>query len=487
METGLTKNRILSELTKSPHGKLADYIAIGKQAAVTESEFLAHLIAWNRNNGQIRDSKVALPVISLSAPIHEEFVDNALAHLALLGPREFLRAYRFALEVRPAGKMLRLRRLIQEYLRDKETGSHLNNTLVLHRKVMKELYALGHVKPTDYVNRILFRNEKPAGSVFDVISRLKEMSPTEASAEIMNRKIPFLIALGALGEKAKNPDLVLALIQRMSPTELVTNTKMLENLGVKNSPALRGAFEEGLKKAATSKANVLKTSRAVDFVEDESLKEKLRGLQDKQLKNMGPEGNWLVLADKSGSMESAIEISKQVAATLAKMVKGKVYLVFFDITPLFIDVTGLSLDQIQKATRHITANGYTSIGCGLRRMYDENIEVDGIAVVSDGAENEPPYFYQVYQVYSKKFDKQPTVYLYHCGNKDNSFNHYCRMNAIDVQTFDVANSVDFYALPNLVSTMRTNRYSLVDEVMSSKLLSLSDILKSERKEVAIHA
>ena len=44
-EQGLTKQRIFAELSKSPHGKLSEYVEIGKQAVATEGEFFKHLIA----------------------------------------------------------------------------------------------------------------------------------------------------------------------------------------------------------------------------------------------------------------------------------------------------------------------------------------------------------------------------------------------------------------------------------------------------------
>ena len=457
---------------------------MGVKAARQEPEFLAHLIAWDKIKGQVRDAKVALPVVSLMESAYpEELAENSLAHLALLGPRELLRAYRFALEVRPAGKMRKIRGVVQCVLRSKESDRKDWNRMALqHRNTLKELYALTHIKPSSDADAILFKGFRPPGSVFDVVARLKDMSPEEAASEIVTRKIPFLIAQGALGKKVQNVDLVLALIGRMSPTELVTNTKMLEKLGVKTNPALRGAFEDALKKAAQSKQNVLKTSRAVEAVEDEGLKEKLRGLQEKRLQTMGVEGNWLVLGDKSGSMMQAINIAKQIAATLAKMVKGKVWLVFFDTQPQSLDVTGTPLDAIQKATKYITANGGTSIGCGLQRMLDQKEEIDGIAIISDGGENSTPLFHQVYPKYAAFAGKEPTVYLYHCGCRDLSFHRNMKAAGIDMQVMEIPDSIDFYSLPNLVSTMRTNRYSLVDEVMSTKLLRLEDVFENVKRE-----
>ena len=487
METGLTKNRILSELSKSPHGKLQEYVAIGQEAAKQEPEFFAHLIAWDRIKGDVRDAKVALPVVALSVDQADVFVENSLAHIALLGPREFLKAYRFALELRPAGKMRKVRKIAECFLREIENDRRgFDRTALQHRKVLKELYALTHVKPSQRADAVLFKGIYPDGSVFAEVAKLKDMAPTEAAAIIMDRKIPFLVAKGALGAKAKDPDLVLALIKGMTATELVTNTKMLEKLGIKTNPALRGAYEEGLKKVTKSKANVLKTTRALEQIGDTDLRDKLRGVQEKQIEALGGvDGNWLVLADKSGSMNQAIEVSRHVSATLAKMVKGKVYLVFFDTMPMSIDVTGAALDMIKKATQHIQAGGGTSIGCGLQRMLEAKAEIDGIAIISDGGENTPPAFADVYKKYSTFAGKEVPVYLYHCVGENNVLEGNNRRSGVDMHTFELAgSSIDYYSIPNLVKTMRTNRYSLVDEVMAVPLVTLDKVFKHfDRKEV----
>jgi hypothetical protein len=487
-ETGVTKQRLIAELSKSAHGSLKDYLPIGKQGVEQEGEFYQHLIAWDRKHGQIRDSKVALPVIGLAFEKDTELVDNSLAHIAILGPRELERAYRFGLEIRLPGKMRQLRRVVSAYLHEKEQDRGWDHLAVQHRATLKGLYALAHTKPEkERTNIVLYgRNfdkskaPLPKGSVFETVANLKNMSPAEAASAIMARKIPFLIAMGALGAKAKEPDLVMALIERMSPTELTTNVKILEKLGMKTNPALRGAFEKAMEKAATSKKSTLKTTQAVDAVEDEGLKEKLRSLQAKQIAAAGgPEGNWLVLADKSGSMHTAIEVARHVSASLAQFVKGKVYLVFFDTTPMTVDVTGSSLDQIQKSTRHISANGGTSIGCGLNRMLTEKIEVDGIAVVSDGGENTAPFFHEVYKKYAAFVGKDVPVYFYHTEGERNVFSGYLNSAGIESQLFDIRGSkVDYYSIPNMVQTMRASTYSLVDEILATPLLSLSDVLKS---------
>lgn len=507
IEHGLTKNAILTELTKSPHGKLSEYVNVGRQAAADEGEFFGHLIAWNQIKGQIRDSKVALPVIALTtAGFPAALRENALAHLALLDPRNLVRAIRFSREIREPGRSAKnaLSRMVKRYL-DARIASRawFDKNAVQHRRSLKELYALTHLKPSENANVILFgrgtdkvTKPYPRGSVFEAIAQLKDMSPSEAAGTILNRKIPFLIAKGALGAKAKDPDIVLALINQMSPTELVTNSKMLQKLGVRTNPALRGAYEAALAKASTSKQNTLKTSRAAEaFVgEDDGIAEKLRALQEKQINALGGiDGSWLILADKSGSMSQAIEAARQIAATLSRFVKGEVHLVFFDTAPRYIRATGKTLEQLKAETRLIVAAGGTSIGCGLVYALEKSLDFDGIAIVSDGAENTSPLFPDAYARMLKATDRLIPVYFYQCDGERDNLSVRMNQSGMDVQTFDLRGSkMDYYSLPSLVQTMRVNRYSLIDEIMETPLLTLDQVFAdspatSKEKEVLTYA
>lgn len=492
METGLTKNQILSELAKSPHGKLQEYLPVGKVAATQEPEFMAHLIAWDRIKGDIRDAKVALPVIAMTNPkLDEEFRENALAHLAKLGPRELERAFRFALEIKLPGRYRVLQPFLRQYLLSTEKDRKKWDRLAIqHRATLANLYSLAHMKPQkEELNDILFKNFRPAGSVFEMVAQLKNMTAVEAAGAIIESQIPFLVAKGALGKKIQEPELVLALIKRMSPTELVTSMSMLEDLGVKTNPMLRGALDEAIEKASKSRKNVLKTTRAAEKTDDDALKQRLQGLQEKQLQSRGGiEGNWLVLGDKSGSMASCIEGARLVAATLAKMVKGKVHLIFFDNVPARVfDVTGQSYEDVKKDTRHVTADGGTSIGCGLQYAIDRKLDVDGIAIVSDGDENQTPRFHDMYPKYCAFVGKDVPVYLYRYGSIPGSADVAKTMKSAghDLQEFKLTGTEDYYSLPDLAATMRTNRYSLIEEILTVPLLKLADALKQPQgREVA---
>jgi len=480
MERGLTQHQIISELTRSSHGDFKSYAPIARRALVENPEFFAHLIAWNQRKGSIRDSKTALPLIATESRQDAELLDNALAHLATASPRDLLKALKAA----RSGKMghwRTLKRFTERYLRAREANWFWFEKSVLgFRSAMKELYCLANVKASPTAASVLFQGFRPENSTLAVVAALKDMPALEAAGAIASRKIPFLIARGAMGKRMAEPDVLLALIQSMSADTLTTNMKALEKMGVKTNPALRAAVEAGLVKASAKTG--FKASKAAEFVSD-TTREKLLGVQERQADNMGVDGNWLVLADKSGSMSYSIDIGRHVAATLARVAKGRVTLAFFDTQAGRIDATGKTLDQIKQETSRITASGGTSIGVGLDCALNSNEEYDGIAIVSDGAEHYPPFFTDVYKRYCQKFGKDVPVYLYLMAGEPNRLTAQCSANGIAITEFDLrGKSVDGYSLPNIIQTMRTNKYSLSDEIMATPLLSLSKVLKEKEHD-----
>lgn len=488
--TALTKPRVISELTRSPHGDLSSYLPVATQAAIEDPEFYAHLIAWNHEHGQIRDAQIALPVAALvprvvvhllSSAVAVPCLDNALAHLADLNPRQFMKAMTFARTARVQNKLIR--RLMTRYLRDLESDrKQWESRAVQHREPLKGIYTYAHEKPVAWANAILFDNYAPAGSVFAAIRALStHTDPEVIAATIVDYKIPFLIARGAIGTRANDPAVVKALIARMSPTELTTNAKALEKMGVATNPELQAAWTAALAKASRSKTSkaTLKTSDAAASVANPQMADALKQLQEKQLDNLkGIDGRWLVLADASPSMSAAgtLEMARQLAAVLARMVKDGVDLVFFHSTPRHFDVTGQTLDEIKAATRGIGQGGGTSIGCGLQLMADRKVTVDGIAVVSDGEENVTPRFVDAYRRYTQAMGIEPTVYFYWTSGTGEPFRSQCRGAGIDVQEFDLRSGVDKYSLPNAVQTMRVGRYQLLDDVLATPLKTLDGVL-----------
>lgn len=495
MERELSKAAIISLLTQSPHAsskkderpaseKLRDaYFTPLADPARQDPEFFAHLIAWNHMRGEVRDAKAALPIIALKMSPYVGFRDNALAHLADLNPKLLVKALDFSKTVQ--GPKNIVHRFVKRYLRDLEADRREFETVaVQHRISLRRLYTLYHIDAAPFARSAVVEARSVEGK-FGIVKQLPTMSPIEIVAAVQKHKLPWLVVRGALGSRAKEPDVLMALMSRMTAADLATSSKWLVRAGVKDHPQTRAAFEELLQKAVKPKrarGTTLKTQKAVKALEDigeEKIAGKLQAVQDKQVEQLRTiEGNWAVFGDKSGSMQFAIAAARRIASVLTKCVKGDVHLLYFDNLPRYVgNVKGQSLEEIEMKTRFITGEGGTSMGSAMRYLYEHNIIVDGIAIVSDGGERHPPLFSMEYQRYCQKFNVEPTVYLYEVQGQDPNFlGTHCHAANIDLQVFDLRRGVDDYSLPNVVQTMRIGRYSLLDEIMSYKLRTLDEAL-----------
>lgn len=509
--THVTRQEIISQLNQIGHGKLSIYNDVGLRAVKHEPELFAHLIAWNAKKSEVRDQKKAFPILSLRGEKDDELFENAAAHLCLLDPRDFISALSFHRglsagelqeyetvtvkgkkekklvtmkfpPIKPIAGSNYVKKYVQQaielYLREREKNKNWwNATAMQHRNSLKTLYAQNHVKPSGYAQKILFDRAYPVNSPFHIVSQLRYMKADEAAGSILNFKIPFLIAVGALGGIKDKPDVVLALIERMSGSELINNTAMLQKIGAFENSTLKAAYDNAVNRMKKDKkVSTLKAGKAASVISDEKIAKKLSSIQEDRLAKLGGiDGDWLVLADRSGSMTRAMELAKNVSSLIAKQVTGKVYLVFFNTSPTFFDVTGKTLDEIKEETKRTTASGGTSIGCGLDYISEKNIIVNGIVICSDGGDNTSPYFHDAYAKYVKKMSIEPTIYLFHVSGDRNDLSLYCKRANIQIEEFDMTRNVDYYSLPSMISTLRTNRFSLVDDIMETKLLKFSDV------------
>ena len=495
MESGLTKAQVISELGKSPHGDLSQYVRVCGPACREDPEFFAHLIAWNHAKGEIRDAKAALPVIQLGALTGSTYtmapymIDNALAHLADLNPRMLVRALDFGRTQKAPTHVLR--RFVTRYLRDLEADRRdFDTTALQHKASLRRLYTYYHVDATEFARMAVIEARSVEGK-FGIVRQLPSMTPLEVVNAVDKYKLPWLVVRGALGVRAREPEMLMALIGRMTAADLATSAKWMIRAGVKDHPETRAAFEQLLVKAAKprrAKGTALKAGKAAKVLQDlgeEKTAGKLQAVQERQLDTLQSiEGNWLIIGDKSSSMAHTIEIAKQLAGLLARLVKGHVYLVFADTDPRPVgDVSGKSLEAIQMTTAAVEAHGGTSIGVGLDYALAQRWELDGIAIVSDGAENSYPSMAERYMRYCQTFQREPTVYWYRTAPDADPRtptwirNFVAAMGAArsGMTEFNLIGA-DAYSLPNLAQTMRVGKYSLVDEIMTYKLRTLDEVL-----------
>lgn len=506
METGLTKAQVISQLTRSPHRDLMTYVPVGRQAALEDPEFFAHLIAWNHHRGEIRDAKAALPVLQLRAE-QPALVENALAHLADLNPRLLVKALDFCKQI--DGPKNLVYRFVKRYLRDMELDwSEWENAAVQHPVSMPRLYARYRVPRDERVMAAFHWKDRATGVRLPrqgkaaIINALSTMTATQISGTMEQHKLPWIVVRGALGKRVQEPDILMAIIGRMTAADLATNAKWLIKAGVKDHPQTRAAFEASLVKAAKprrARGTTLKAGKKAKELADigeAKIAGKLQELQEKQLEHLRTiEGNWLIVGDKSSSMAHTIAMARRIASVLARLVKGDVHLVFTDESPRsYGNVSGQTLEQIEALTEMVMAKGATSLGCGLKYALERKVALDGIAIVSDGAENTPPFFGDEFARYVKLMDRTPTVYWYRTKPDGHMLTPSWIRDFIDrgkkqadITEIDLRAGVDDYSLPNVVATMKAGKYQLLDDIMATKLRRLDEVLtRTHGMEVLAH-
>ena len=486
---GFQRSRLISSFLQIPHGNLSAFTDVGLEAAKSDTELLAHFVAWNHKNGKVRDGKKAFPILSLRHLTKEDrdIAENAVAHLLLLDPRDLTSAYRYnkelsKKEVIHGGWRNLLQQGLNHYLETREhTTKWWDRSVLSSRKAMTELYTVAHRKPSSRVQEILFNRTYPKGSIFTVVGELKNMTPELAAQTILKHKIPFQVAIGA-APTIKHPDVVFALIEGMSGNELVNNTAMLRRLGAFESPTLKGAYEKALERAkGDKKVNTYKASKAAAGLDEETKKKVLRVQESHEAQMKKIPGDWVILVDKSGSMKTCIELGRKIAAAITTQIEGKSYLLFFDATVhKFMEISGKTYEQIYIESRRVPAAGGTSIGIGMNYLHEKNIIVNGIAIVSDGGEHGLGWnlFPHAYRAYCNHAHVEPSVYLFHVPGDPNYLAQGCAQAGIDLTQYE-ASHVDEYSLPNLIRALKPGRFGLVDEVMETPLLTLNDALKKE--------
>lgn len=480
--------RLIGSLMRVGHGDLSLYVDAALPAAVSDPNLFAHFISWNRQKSEVRDGKVAFPVIAMRGAVDPEHQENAVAHILSLGPRELHRAVlfnknfpqdtQFTAVRRGNGVVPGCGRLLKGGMKTwffmlENNRNRWDRAVLSNRKAMLGLYTMFHRRPRHWVQAILFDKNYPSDSIFAAVRNLKNMSPQEAAGTILKFRIPFQVAVGAC-PTIKDDTVLLALMEGMTGNEVINSTGMLRKLGVFDNPVLKAAYDEAVLRAKQDKrVSTLKAQRAAESLSGQA-KKRMVSVAEERIEDKGQiEGNWLVLGDKSGSMVKPIELSKTVAATVARYAE-KCTLMFFDSRPFGYEVTGWTLDQIKHETRHITAGGYTSIGCGLELMRQRGEMLNGIVIVSDGGDNTRPYFHEAYDKYVESMGIEPMVYLLHVpGTSQNALLH----NFPDLTMWEFGKDVDYYSLPNVVRTLKGGKFELLDEIFQFPLLTIAEALR----------
>jgi hypothetical protein len=460
---------MLNSLLTTPHRKLEQVAEIHQLIVELDPIFYGHLAVWYQRHGDVRDHKEVFVAHLLTSDLTEHR-DAGFIMLQEFPPYQVARAVDFMKQHR--NKLPRsARTAVQRYLKVRESNPALFDRAALRgRKAMKHLYASLHIKPNERANAILFRDQPPVGSLAEVLKQLaKAESAAEQARLIVEFKLPYAIAIGAI--KQLTPTVLVALINSMTPQEVINNLKSLKARGAMDHPEVKALIDGKLDEASKSaRVAAFKAQVAADAADlDEDTLARLEKVTNEQVKRRGVITRPTALfVDKSGSMEHAIELGKRLAALISGITQADLFVYAFDNIPYPVTAQGKELTDWERAFQHIKAGGGTSIGAPLEVMRKKRQIVDQIIVVTDEGENAAPYFGEVYKTYCRELAVMPNVVIVRVGSYCNWLESQLKGQQAPVETFTFAG--DYYSLPNLVPLLtRPSRLDLLMEILDTPL------------------
>jgi hypothetical protein len=466
--------QILDSFLTTPHRKLAELAPLHRSALERDPLLYGHLAPWYFAKGEVRDHKL-LFVAHLATCDYAEFREAAWVLLQELAPYEVARVLDHCKRV--IGKAPRsLKSAIAHYLQKRESNvRQFDGAALRARNDLKHLYASLRLRPGPRAQAILFEQQPPEDSP---LAALKQLAKTESAREqaqiILQHKIPYTTAIGAI--KHLTPALLVALINAMSPQEVINNLAALKRRGAMNDAEVKALIEQKIADAATDKrVSTLKAKKAIEVAKvDEETERILTDVTDQRVSNkVVIRRSTALLVDKSSSMTHSIEVSKQLAALISAVIQAEFRVYAFDSVAFEIKAGAKkgeypTLSEWEKAFNFIKANGSTSIGAPLQMLLKDRIYVEQIVIVSDEGENTAPYFGNMYKEYTQEMKVAPSVISVQVGGFNPRFISDLQNRGIEVMRYQFQG--DIYSLPNILPLLAMpSKTELVNQIMEYPL------------------
>jgi hypothetical protein len=495
---------ILNTLLTTPHRDLPAIYPVHQRMIADDPRFYGQLAAWYNDTGEIRDHKEMF-IVNLCLSSFEGHRDVGLAMFRDLPPYQANRVASFiqgqSITERPPKQqpIVRGRRMVQppqpapkkvkwglfrnipnsmqteigRYLRDREASNEWLDAccIGLSRKHTKRLYVLANIKPCERAQAILFEDKPPADSksfLIKILSKTKD--PTEQAKCIVDNKIPYTVASTLI--ESMTPPVIAALVEVMSPQDLLNNIGSLQRHGAFDNPDLKALIEEKIQDARTGKrVAALKSLEAIKATPgiSDGVKKQLEQVADQQMKSKGRIGRSTALfVDKSGSQAATIELGKRIAALVSTVMDAQLYCYACDTIAYPITCEGKDLAAWDRAFAGIRASGWTSCGIGLQYLLSKKIPVEQIVLVTDEGENTAPKLFDVYQQYCRTLNVAPGICIVKTPGANTQLEDEARRLGISVDAWQFGG--DFYSLPGLIKFLtKPSKIDMLMEIMGWEL------------------
>lgn len=206
--------------------------------------------------------------------------------------------------------------------------------------------------------------------------RFDGLSEAEICETIVTQKLKYKDVVGRLpADIGLTAAIMVAVLPSLSNRDLRQLTPTLEELGLLQEPEIRDRWEEAVSEATDQRA--LNIARNVS---NKAIKEKLEEAADNAARKAVQEATRdvdvevMFLIDKSGSMEGAIEQSKQaLSRILAGFPMDKVHIATFDTVGWILKPKAASRKAVQHMLNPVNAGGGTMYSAGVNAIYRSGV------------------------------------------------------------------------------------------------------------------
>jgi len=460
--------QMLNSFLTTPHGKLNALAPLHQSGIERDPLFYGHLAVWYSERGEVRDHKVLFVAHLLTSDFFEHR-EAGWVLLQRLPPHMVAAALDHAKVA--IGKVPRsFKSAVVSYLRNLEAQpKRFDRAAMRSRNSLKHLYAGLRIAPDVRAQAILFDEQPPVDSRLYQIKLLAQTStPAEQARLIVEQRIPYTTAVGAL--KTVTPSVLVALIEVMTPQEVINHLAALKKRGAFDSPEVKALIEARLKEAEQDRrVSTLKATRAMAHVQLAAETEAvLTDVTDRRVAQIARIARPTALfVDKSSSMTQAIEVAKEVAA-LISAVCDDFRVLAFDSEVFQIQAHSATRSAWEQAFKMVRANGSTSIGAPLAKLTREHHYVEQVVIITDMGENTHPYFVAAYEEYAREVGYGPQVIIVGVGGSSQGFLTGLQRAGIPLTVWEFGG--DYFALPNLLPLLAMpSRAELVEQVMACVL------------------
>lgn len=208
--------------------------------------------------------------------------------------------------------------------------------------------------------------------------RFDGLSEAEICETIVTQKLSYKDVVGRLPKEiGLTPAIMVTLLPSLSDRDLRILTPTLEELGLMSEPEIRVRWEKAIAEATDQRAlNIAKNVRSKE------LREKLAEASDNAVKKAVAEAtaeqsvDVMFLIDKSGSMQGAIDKSKEaLSRILAGFPSERVHIASFDTVGTVLKPKAPSRAAVQHMLGGITAGGGTVHASAVRVLHATGVRI----------------------------------------------------------------------------------------------------------------